>query len=1373
MYTLTLRTILSFSICASLLLLPNVPLVTSEASQGSSSTRTARPRWNRPEGIFPNLDDIKSESHVRHEPPAPIPSTIRARKNEGKPWDGRRVGEPFTEDQVDPIAVNRVGRGPRQSHQKFLRRAHASRRLNPLPVLYEDQFIQNFFSLALLRSATSEETLYWNYLLRAGHGQGVGSLKLAAIELGRTLFESASYAARNRNAHDYVSDLYKSYLMRDPDAGGWAFWEGLVATHGREYVRRGFEESSEFATLMGTVVVSGATSTTASSLISALVHPRNQPGNGMLTRDASWSVALLSLPGRNGLDLGLSLSYSSMVWTRSGPYFYFDEDNGFPSPGFRLGFPTVQRKVFDAQTAKNSYLLITPAGHRVDLRQVGPTLYEAADSSYLQLTETGTTLLLRSTDGTQLTFVEANNEYRCTQIKDRNGNYLTINYNALGRITGITDTLGRVITFNYDTNANLLSITQSWNGQPSHQWVSFGWSTRNMQYSFATDAVIGTKNGASVPVITQVGLNDTSHFTFNYTNSLQVSEIRNHFGTLERNATTFSYQTASGDVPRLSSSSVSARNWSGYNNVPAQVTTQYSVAGDGACVMTAPDGTIYKEYYVTGWQAGLTTLREVWSGGVKQKWTTTTWTQDNPSLSYPLNPRVTETNVYDAGNNRRRTTVHYDNSQYAQYGLRSEVREYGADASTVIRKTVTDYNLTQAYLDRRIIGLVSQVQLSNGSQSLSKTTFAYDDPARLAALPASPTRHDASYSTSFTVRGNLTSVSRWDVNDINNAAKKLTSYKNYYTTGSPASDTDAAGHQQTISYADSFSDSLNRNTFAYPTTLTDGDNFSSYVQYNFDFGATTRTESPAPEGQSQGAIQTMTYNNLGQLERVTTTNNNAYKRFWYGAEFTASYATVNNVTDESYSIEVTDGHNRVIGAVRNHPGSTGGYSLVNTVYDQMGRAWLQSNPTEVNNSWVASGDDASGLYYTQQTYDWQGRPLVTTNPDLTTKQASYSGCGCAGGEVVTLTDEGTISAGVLKKRQRRIYSDVLGRVMKSEILNWNGPGANGTGGTVYAATVTTYNGRDQVTQTRQYAGAEGSATYQDTTMTYDGYGRLKTRHVPEQNAGTNTVWNYNADDTVQSMTDARGAIATNGYNARHLVTSITYSAPAGTPATAPVTFAYDAAGNRKSMTDGLGSVSYSYDQLSRMSSETRTFTGVGTYAINYEYNLANQLSSITNPFSDRIDYARDHASRLTSVTGTSFGTQQPISTYASNIKYRAWNAIKHVDYGDNRSLDATYNSRRLAATFTVSGLISKTYDYYADGNLRFSSDLLDHRFDRSYGFDHAVRLTSAFSGAEARGEAATTNRPYKQTYGYDAFNHLTARTNEVWWTSINSISTRM
>lgn len=1378
-----LRIGLSLTICASLLV-PGVSLFVSEASQGQNGARPARS--NRPDGTFPNLDEIKNESHIEREPPAPIPSTVRAKRNQGKPWDGRRVGEPFTPGNMDQLAANGGEYRKRQSRlkEKLIRRAHAGRRPDPPPTVLDSQFIQNFFNVALLRNASSDENSYWSYHLRAGYNVEPASLKLAAIEMGRTVFESAGYAARNLNAHWYVYDLYKTYLMRDPDAGGWAMWEGLVSSHGREYVRRGFEESGEFATLMASIVPAGAGSANASSLISAMVDPRNQPGNGMLTRDASWTVPLLSLPGRNGLDLGLSLSYSSMVWTRSGPYFYFDQDNGFPSPGFRLGFPTVQRKVFDAQTSKNSYLLLTPSGHRVQLRQVSATVYEAADSSYLQLSENGANLLVRSTNGTQLTFVEANNEYRCTQIKDRNGNYITVNYNALGHITTITDTLGRVITFNYDSNANLLSITQSWAGQPSHQWVSFGWSTRNMQHSFSNDAVIGIANGTVVPVITQVALNDTSRFSFDYTNALQVSAVRNHFDVIERNATSYTYQTASGDVPRLSSSSVSARNWSGYNNVPAQVTTQYSVDVDGACVLTAPDGTIYKEYYGTGWQKGLTVRSEVLLGSTKQKWTTMVWTQDDPSLTYPLNPRVTEINVYDGSDNRRRTTIHYDNSQYRQYGLPSEVREYAADPETVLRQTFTDYELSPPYLERRIIGLVSKVQLTNGSQYLTKTTYSYDDPARLQGLPASATQHDGSYSTSFTSRGNVTAVSRWDVNDINNQAKRLTSFTNYYTTGTPASTTDASGHQSSVTYTDSFSDGILRNTFAYPTTLTDAGNFSSQVQYNFDFGATTRTESPAPEGQSQGLIQTMNYNGLGQLERITTTNNGAYRRFWYGAEFTASYATVNNVADEAYSVQVTDGMGRVIGALNNHPGSTGGYSLVNRVYDRMGRVWLRSNPTEVNSSWVTTGDDAAGINYTQQTYDWKGRPLVTTNPDLTTKQVSYSSCGCAGSDVMTVTDEGTtLVGGAIKKRQQKIYFDVLGRVAKEEVLNWDGAGPNGTGGTVYATTTIGYNALNQMTQVRRFAGSASSSTFQEMTRSYDGYGRLKTEHLPHQQPDPNNsastdhyTWNYNTDDTIQNVVDARGVVTRFSYNARHLITGIVYDrsnvpASANVLPTESITLGYDAAGNRTSMSDGSGAVDYHYDQLSRMDWEERTFSGLptsGNYRLTYEYSVGGLLKKVTDQRSNTsFTLTLDDLGRVTAVDSTALNGVQ--TQFASQIKYRAWGALRSRTQGNN-ALSLSYNGRGLVTNYSVAGFGS-SYAYHNDGTIKFVDDQSpwggDSLKDRAYSFDAAGRVKETYSGVEARQfvnntSGGTPDGPFRHSYTYDHWDNVIDETGRFW-----------
>jgi YD repeat-containing protein len=1364
----SLRITLVLLIGVALLPAPFVSMFVSAMGQRQGrGPQTAPPRPGKPEGAFPDLAEVKNESSIEREPPAPIPSTVRSQRNSSKPWDGRRVGDP-------PRDSDHAGAGGQTL------RSHARRRMRVLPLLYEDQFIQNFLNVALVRSATSEETLYWNYQLRAGYNESAWSLKSAAIEFGRTLFESAAYAARGRDAHGYVYDLYKTYLMREPDAGGWATWEGLVGSHGREYVRRGFEESGEFASLLGGITLSGPGSSTASSLISARIDPRNQPGNGMLTRDAAWSVPLLSLPGRNGLDLGLALSYSSMVWTHSGPYIYFDEDNGFPSPGFRLGFPTVQRKVFDAQTGRQSYLMITAGGKRVELRQVGTSnIYDAADSSYLRLTDNGSTLLVHSTDGTKLSFSEINGEYRCVEIKDSNGNYIVINNNALGRITSIVDTLGRVINFNYDTNANLISITQAWNGQPSHQWVSFGWGTRTMQPSFSGAGVVGTANDAVYPVITQVALNDSSYFTFDYTNSLQVSLVKKYFSAVERNATSFNYETSGSDAPRLISSSVSAQNWTGINGVPAQVTMQYSVAVDGACVLTAPDGTVYKEYYGTGWQRGLTTLSEVWSAGVRKKWTTTAWTQDNTSVAYEVNPRVTETNVYDADGNRRRTTLDY--GAYAAYGLPYAIHEYAADGGAEIRQTLTDYNLSQAYLDRRIIGLVSEVRVSNGAQTLTKTTYDYDDPARLHGVPAAATQHDANYNLALTARGNVTAVSRWDVDDINNTNKKLTTYTNYYNTGTPISTTDPAGHQSNITYGDSFSDNVSRNTFAYPTTITNAENFSSYVQYNFDFGATTRTQSPAPANQSQGAIQTMSFNSLGQLERITTTNNGAYKQFWYGANYTASFATVNNVADEAFSIAVVDGLGRVTGTSSNHPGSAGGYSAVSTIYDQMGRTWKVSNPTEVAGSWQPSGEDAAGYYYTQQTYDWKGRPLVTTNPDNTTKEASYAGCGCAGGEVVTLTDEGTIDGGVARRRQQKIYSDVLGRTLKTELLNWQG-------GSVYSATVNSYNARDQVTQVRQYAGAEGSGTYQDTTLTYDGYGRLKTKHVPEQAANANSVWEYSADDTIQKITDGRGVSTNYLYNQRHQLTRVTYTVPSGSqiPVPGEITYAYDAASNRTSMTDGTGTTIYNYDSLSRMSSESRTFTGgpSGTYALNYSYNLAGALTVLSIPFrSQQIGYNYDNAGRLSGVTGSGFTARyglwpnvntQSITSFASNIAYRAWGARKSMTYGNTTSEQTEYNSRLQPTTYKLNNMnyqntniccayptystMTWTFDYYNDGRVKTVWDSTNDWFDRAYKYDHAGRLKEASTYRRARGLSPYPSNPspdpYYQNISYDAFNHL-------------------
>ena len=71
-----------------------------------------------------------------------------------------------------------------------------------------------------------------------------------------------------------------------------------------------------------------------------------------------------------------------------------------------------------------------------------------------------------------MAYAKVANEWRCTQVKDRNGNYLTVTYQWWGQISQITDTLGRVLTFNYDNYQKLTTITQQW-GNATHQWASF------------------------------------------------------------------------------------------------------------------------------------------------------------------------------------------------------------------------------------------------------------------------------------------------------------------------------------------------------------------------------------------------------------------------------------------------------------------------------------------------------------------------------------------------------------------------------------------------------------------------------------------------------------------------------------------------------------------------------------------------------------------------------------------------------------------------------------------------------------------------------------------------------------------------------------
>jgi hypothetical protein len=106
----------------------------------------------------------------------------------------------------------------------------------------------------------------------------------------------------------------------------------------------------------------------------ARVRPANEtgaPGVDLGSRNFNWSLPLLALRGRAGMDLGLTLYYNSLVWTKDGSYMKFNADLGNPAPAFHLGLPTLQQRFLNSQTGIYAYMMVTPSGGRVELRQIG------------------------------------------------------------------------------------------------------------------------------------------------------------------------------------------------------------------------------------------------------------------------------------------------------------------------------------------------------------------------------------------------------------------------------------------------------------------------------------------------------------------------------------------------------------------------------------------------------------------------------------------------------------------------------------------------------------------------------------------------------------------------------------------------------------------------------------------------------------------------------------------------------------------------------------------------------------------------------------------------------------------------------------------
>jgi hypothetical protein len=205
----------------------------------------------------------------------------------------------------------------------------------------------------------------------------------------------------------------------------------------------------------------------------------------------NYTVPLLHLPGRNGLDVDLVLFYNSRVWTIDTVNLTatFNASRDFPSYGFRLGYGEIEGPGTD-DTGSNGYILTEPDGTQRVLHFLASTKYESTDSTYIDYNPS--TKILSRADGSQWLYQQVGTStiYRPIQIKDRNGNYISIAYStATGAddvaISTITDTVGRVITFNYDGTNRLSTITvPAYGGVGTMTIATFTWASKTLTTIF-------------------------------------------------------------------------------------------------------------------------------------------------------------------------------------------------------------------------------------------------------------------------------------------------------------------------------------------------------------------------------------------------------------------------------------------------------------------------------------------------------------------------------------------------------------------------------------------------------------------------------------------------------------------------------------------------------------------------------------------------------------------------------------------------------------------------------------------------------------------------------------------------------------------------
>ena len=349
-------------------------------------------------------------------------------------------------------------------------------------------------------------------------------------------------------------------------------------------------------------------------------------------------------------------------------------------------------------------------------------------------------------------------------------------------------------------------------------------------------------------------------------------------------------------------------------------------------------------------------------------------------------------------------------------------------------------------------------------------------------------------------------------------------------------------------------------------------------------------------------------------------------------------------------------------------------------------------------------------------YDSLDRIIRTTMPDGSFYQTGYAAAGAnsiqdRSGRTTGITYDsyGRRTAVTDPKSQRTGFAyNLAGDITKLTDANSNQTGwAYDNEGRSIAKTYADGSTYEYTYDKNGELASRKDAKAQSTGYQHDNTGNLTAIDYPND---ADISFSYNAFGQKTGMTDAAGSTTWTYSNAGLLLSESTSggSAPAAT-----VSYSYDSAGRKSSMSVVGQTVSYEYDSASRVSSIRSTVNGeLKTFTYSY-LGASNKILSISIDGTVIVSNTYDALGRLTKKEN-----KNPDGAPVSSFEYTLNNSDEREDVRllDSKSIDYSYD---------LAGQVIGAQKKYAD-------DTQDFSYNYSYNYDPAGNSTSRISQGQSR-----------------------------------------